>query len=86
MKFSVQGEVDGDGNYFNVWYEYEYDANGNIICKQVYYGNGGLVSRHECEYDTNGNKICERRYDSNGNLDWWSEYDAMGNVTILYII
>ena len=74
-------------------YEYEYDAEGNIRCKQMYDSDGNLDYR--VEYDTNGNVLCrfeypregkyatyktEYEYDENSNLLYVKMYDINGNL------
>lgn len=70
-------EVDNGGdNTIDGWFEYEYDAAGNLI-KSVSIVRG-LWS--EYEYDAFGNRTKEVYYQKDGSISREYKYDSYGNV------
>jgi YD repeat-containing protein len=68
----------------SIFYEYEYDSQGNVI-KSVIYNSDGSIDETGCEYeyDSQGNVIKEIIYNSDGSIDETGceyEYDSQGNV------
>ncbi len=79
-------EYDSDGSV-SIWYEVEYDSNGNPTKGVTYNSDGSLYS--ETELDSSGNISgvyysngydYEYEYDSSGNQTKYVRYDTDGNV------
>lgn len=64
-------------------YTYHYDANGNIISRTEYSGDGIQTAQTLYEYDKKGNLICETYLGSDGTTVFKHtyEYDKNNNMT-----
>ena len=64
-----------------MYYSNEYDADGNLLRREVFNKNGNSEGVNLFAYDENGKRIQHESYNPDGSLEFYEtyEYDANGN-------
>ena len=75
MPVLIIGTYDENGNVrYSSGYQYEYDADGNIIKEIKLDEQGSITGWETVEYDADGNMEKTTNYDASGKLEYWTDY------------